>query len=197
MNRLLAASFRPGDTNAPALPASGTRGWSCALGHTQGIVPLRTQENADEFTACGGSQHREARSPFWQGVRGILGGSDNAGRCAVGAHRLRPREGRRNPWRRSESEVARSVAGDVLRRQGQRQGTAQLRPARVPARVGVRSGQLQPAQEAACAPLHARDLGADLRDLQDLPGHPGQVHPVSRSVHRGHHHRVLRRAARG
>ena len=34
------------------------------------------------------------------------------------------------------------------------------------------------------APRHARDLRADLRDLQDLPGHAGQVHPRARAVHR-------------
>ena len=42
---------------------------------------------------------------------------------------------------------------------------------------GLRPGDLHAAQEPAGAPLDARDLGADLRDLQDLPDHPGQVHP--------------------
>ena len=36
-------------------------------------------------------------------------------------------------------------------------------------------------------PVHrvdARGLGADLRDLQDLPDHAGQVHPDALAVHR-------------
>ena len=46
-------------------------------------------------------------------------------------------------------------------------------------------------------PVHrvdARDLRADLRDLQDLPDHPGQVHPAPRGLHRRDHGRLLRRA---
>ena len=39
-------------------------------------------------------------------------------------------------------------------------------------------------EEPARARVDARDLGADLRDLQDLPDHAGQVHPHPRSVHR-------------
>ena len=38
-------------------------------------------------------------------------------------------------------------------------------------------------------------LRADLRDLQDLPDHAGQVHPDPRGVHRRHHRPLLRRAA--
>ena len=50
-------------------------------------------------------------------------------------------------------------------------------------------------EEPAGASLHARDLGADLRNLQDLPDHAGQVHADSVGIHRGHHRSLLRRAA--
>ena len=39
-----------------------------------------------------------------------------------------------------------------------------------------------------------RDLGADLRDLQDLPRHAGEVHPAAGGLHRRHHGLLLRRA---
>ena len=42
-------------------------------------------------------------------------------------------------------------------------------PRRLRARPGLRPGDLQPAQEPAGAQVDARDLRADLRDLQDLP----------------------------
>ena len=51
------------------------------------------------------------------------------------------------------------------------------------------------AEEPAGAPLDARDLRADLRDLQDLSDHAGQVHPDPRGVHRRDHGVLLRRAA--
>ena len=35
---------------------------------------------------------------------------------------------------------------------------------------------------------------ADLRDLQDVPDHAGQVHPAPRGLHRRDHRRLLRRA---
>ena len=50
----------------------------------------------------------------------------------------------------------------------------------------------QPAQEPARARVDAGHLGADLRDLQDVPDHPGQVHPDPRGLHRRHHRPVLR-----
>ena len=61
--------------------------------------------------------------------------------------------------------------------------------------LAVRAGDLHAAEEPAGAPLDARDLRADLRDLQDLPDHPGQVHPDPRAVHRRDHGLLLRRAA--
>ena len=60
----------------------------------------------------------------------------------------------------------------------------------------VRSGHPQSAQEPAGARVDARDLRADLRDLQDLPGHPGQVHRHPRNLHRRRDRPVFRRAAR-
>ena len=47
-------------------------------------------------------------------------------------------------------------------------------------------------------PVHARcgDLRADLRDLQDVPDHAGQVHAAAGAVHRRGHRRLLRRPAR-
>ncbi len=47
-------------------------------------------------------------------------------------------------------------------------------------------------------PVHRsmqRDLRADLRDLQDLPDHAGQVHPDPLGLHRRHQRHLLRRAA--
>ena len=58
----------------------------------------------------------------------------------------------------------------------------------------LRARHLHPAQGAARAPVHARDLGAHLRDLQDLPDQPGQVPPHPRGLHRHHHGLLLRRA---
>ena len=77
----------------------------------------------------------------------------------------------------------------------QRPHAADRRPRRLRARTGVRHGHLRAAAEPAGAPLDARDLRADLRDVQDLPDHAGQVHPAPRAVHRRDHGLLLRRAA--
>ena len=66
---------------------------------------------------------------------------------------------------------------------------------RLRARPAVRPGDLHAAEEPAGARVDARDLRADLRDLQDLPDHAGQVHPDPRALHRRHHRVLLRRAA--
>ena len=63
-------------------------------------------------------------------------------------------------------------------------GAADGRPGRLRARPAVRPGaSTQQRQEAAGAQVDARDLRADLRDLQDLPDHAGQVpaHPLGSS----------------
>src|SRR5262245_64112305 len=49
--------------------------------------------------------------------------------------------------------------------------TAHDRSVRLPARPGLRALDLQAAAGPARAPIDARDLRADLRDLQDLPDH--------------------------
>ena len=60
--------------------------------------------------------------------------------------------------------------------------------------LAVWSGHVHELEEAAGAPRHARDLGAYLRDLQDLPDHAGQVHSDPRNLHRRRHRSLLRRA---
>ena len=65
----------------------------------------------------------------------------------------------------------------------------------VAARTGLRHGHLRAAAQPAGASIDARDLRADLRNLQDLPDHAGQVHPAPRAVHRRDHGLLLRRAA--
>ena len=69
------------------------------------------------------------------------------------------------------------------------------RPAGLRPRARVRPGHLRPDPRPARPRLDARDLGADLRDVQDLPGHPGEVPPAPRGVHRHHHRPLLRRPA--
>ena len=61
-------------------------------------------------------------------------------------------------------------------------------------RTGVWAGDLHAAQERSGAPLDARDFGADLRNLQDLSGHAGQIHPRSLGIYRGHYYCLLRMA---
>ena len=60
------------------------------------------------------------------------------------------------------------------------------------ARAAVRPDGLQSAQEPARARVDARGVRADLRDVQDLPDHAGQVHPDSVGVHRRCCRAVLR-----
>ena len=66
------------------------------------------------------------------------------------------------------------------------------RPRRLGARHALRAGHPEPAEEPAGAPLDAGDLGADLRDLQDLPADAGQVHRHPRDLHRRRHRALLR-----
>ena len=106
----------------------------------------------------------------------------------------RPRAGiggARPAWRRrGEPEDSRPRAG--TRRRCRRPHAAHGRARRVRAGARLRPRDLQPAQEPARPRLDAGDLRADLRDLQDVPHHPGQVHPPARGLHR-HHHRALLR----
>ena len=59
----------------------------------------------------------------------------------------------------------------------------------------VRARHLPAAAASPGASLDARDLRADLRDLQDLPDHAGPVHPPARAVHRLGDRPLLRRPA--
>ena len=65
----------------------------------------------------------------------------------------------------------------------------------VRAGVPVRTGDFPARPELARPPVDARDLGADLRDLQDIPDHPGEVPPDPRDLHRPHHRALFRRPA--
>ena len=71
-----------------------------------------------------------------------------------------------------------------------------LRPHRLRARPRLRPAHLHAAAQHAGAQVDARDQRADLRDLQDLPDHAGQVHPDPRAVHRHDHGDLLRLPAR-
>ncbi len=92
--------------------------------------------------------------------------------------------------RRSQPRTAGSVDGPVLRHE--RPLPPDDRPAVLRRRPVVRPGHLCAVEELAGPSHHARNLRADLRDLQNLPHHPGQVHSRALGVHRGHHLAVLR-----
>ena len=94
---------------------------------------------------------------------------------------------------RSEPGAARSRAGRVPGHQRPHAADGRTRGLR--ARAWPSAWSSTPAEEPAGAPVDARDLRADLRDLQDLPDHAGQVHPAPRALHRRDHGVLLRRAA--
>ena len=60
--------------------------------------------------------------------------------------------------------------------------------------LAVRPRDLHAAQEPAGPQVDAGHLRADLRDLQDVSHHAGQVHPPPRDLHRRDHGDLLRRA---
>ena len=97
--------------------------------------------------------------------------------------------------RRSQSSAPRPQFGQLPRDEWPQ--AANDRPAILPVRARVWHGNLHATQERSRAPLNARDFRADLRNLQDLPGHAGQVHPCAVGLHRGHHHRLLRMVGAG
>ena len=57
----------------------------------------------------------------------------------------------------------------------------------------LRPGDLPAAEEPASPQVDARDLGAHLRDVQDVPHHAGKVHPDARGFDRNDHRLLLRR----
>ena len=108
-------------------------------------------------------------------------------------HRLCSDRARRR--RRSQLAAARSLVGQ-LSGHGRPQDPDD-RPDLLRLRPGLRPGDLPAAQEHAGPSLHGRDLRPDLRNLQDLPGHPGQVPDDLVGLHRGRHPGLLRMAGSG
>ena len=64
-------------------------------------------------------------------------------------------------------------------------------------RPGIRPHHLYPPAEDAGASFHARDFRADLRDLQNLPDHPGQIPADPLALHCRRHRALFRRAVPG
>ena len=95
--------------------------------------------------------------------------------------------------RRSEFEASGSVAGAFLRHR--RPQAADVRNSVLRVRADFRHEHLRGLEESAGAPLDAGSFRADLRDLQDVPDHAGQVPDAAVGVHRRHDRPVLRRAA--
>ena len=106
----------------------------------------------------------------------------SAARCARTPRRRRSEPGAARPEHRALPRHRRSHA-------------AARRPGGLRARARLRPGHLLAAQEHGGSRVDAGDLGADLRDLQDVPAAAGQVPADSRAVHRRHHRRVLRAPA--
>jgi hypothetical protein len=113
------------------------------------------------------------------GPRGVRGATASPGGRRGAAGSPSPRRGRSEP--RAAGPRAGRFPGH------QRPDAPHRRPRGVPPRSGVRARDLRAAQEPARAPLDAGDLGADLRDVQDLPRDAGQVHPPARALHRLDH----------
>ena len=97
--------------------------------------------------------------------------------------------------RRSQPAASRSQFGQLSRDDGSQ--PAADRPALLRLRVGVWAGDLHAAQERSRPPLDARNLRADLRNLQNLSDHAGQIHPGAVGVYRRHYYCVLRMARAG
>ena len=122
---------------------------------------------------------RRECSRFGRVAVSTMGSSRCRRRWSPRSRRKRPRM----PRRRGQPGAARPRQRDVPRRH-RRAHAAARRPGRLRARPGLRAGDLHAAEEPAGPRLDARNLRADLRDLQDLSDHPGQVHPDPRALHR-------------
>src|SRR5580692_3009235 len=98
-----------------------------------------------------------------------------------------------NAGRRSESKVAGSIFGEFSRNRWAQAFVVWHFVLRV--RASVWPGDLHQAEKPAGASRDARDLRIDLRDLQNLPDHAGEIPAVAGSVYRRGDRVVLRRAA--
>ena len=73
---------------------------------------------------------------------------------------------------------------------------ADVRTAVLRAGAGIWHGDLRGTEESAGPPQHARNIRADLRDLQNLSDHAGQIPDAAVGVHRRGDRAVFRRAAK-
>src|ERR1039457_7607768 len=158
-------------------------------------------------------QYQSCKSPspgeFFQIYRRIQPNADptralvQARRAAsfAAAHRRRDsdepalaRVGTNGTGRRSESGAAGPGPGNLSRRH-QRPYSAHVRACDMRAGPVVWFTHLFAASETPGAPLHARDLGTDLRDLQNLSDNSRQISVDPGSLHRSRHGALLRRIA--
>ncbi len=99
---------------------------------------------------------------------------------------------RERGWR-SQFETAGFVDRAIFRNRWAQ--AADVRNAVLRAGAGIWHGDLCGTEESAGAPQHAGNIGADLRDLQDLPDHAGQVPDAAVGVYCRGDRAVFRRAA--
>ncbi len=125
--------------------------------------------------------HRAGGRPRFRGRDARAGGGVRGGARATGRRR------------RGEPEGSRPVRGGLSGDAGP--PAADVRPDHLRAGLRVRHHHLQPAQAAARARVDAGDVRADLRDVQDVPDHAGQVPAHSRDLHRRRDPAVFRRVA--
>ncbi len=124
------------------------------------------------------------------------GDGPTAGCAGVDTRRRPRRRAGPRPRRGSEPGAPRPVAGPVrLPRQPRRAHPPESGVDRHAGRLRLRPRDLRAAAAAPGASFDARDLRADLRNLQDLPDHPGQVHSPAGAVHRLGDRPLLRRPA--
>ena len=138
--------------------------------------------------ACGDGVPRGGNRPVVASCAASLAMAARGGRAGGRGGRDRRRMPAVKPtWSCRTSAVTFSAASTATR--------CSRRAGRLRARAGLRAGDHTAAQEPAGAPVDARDLGADLRDVQDLSDPAGQVPADPRGLHRDDHRVLLRRAA--